>query len=60
MYSRIDTLLNKFNLTSRIDSNIKLDDVMDIDYSHVTTILEAERQKSIDFLRNSLNVKDEK
>lgn len=60
MYSRIDTLLNKFNLTSRKDSNIKLDDVMDIDYSHVTTILEAERQKSIDFLRNSLNVKDEK
>lgn len=59
MYSRIETILDKFNLTSRKDSNISLSDVMDIDYSHVTPILEAERQKAIDFLRNSLSVKDE-
>jgi hypothetical protein len=59
MYSRIETILDKFNLTSRKDSNISLSDVMDIDYSNVAPILEAERQKAIEFLRNSLNVKDE-
>ena len=60
MYSRIDTLLNKFDLSERKSYDIEINQkVFEMDYSHVTPILEAERQKSIDFLRNSLNVKDE-
>lgn len=60
MYSRIDTLLNKFDLSERKSDNIEMSEkIFEIDYSHVTPILEAERQKAFDFLRNSLNVKDE-
>ena len=60
MYSRINTLLDKFKLNSRKVENIDFDkDVFEIDYSHVTPILEVERQKGFDFLRNSLSVKDE-
>lgn len=60
MYSRIDTLLIKFNLSERKSYDIEINEkVFEIDYSHVTPILELERQKAFDFLRNSLSVKDE-
>jgi len=60
MYSRIDTLLNKFDLNSRKAENIKTNnDVFDIDYSHVPPILEQERKKAIDYLKEALNVKDD-
>lgn len=59
MYSRIDTLLNKFDLVERKSDNIEISEkVFEIDYSHITPILEVERQKAFDFLRNSLCVKD--
>lgn len=58
MYSRINTLLEKFNLNSRKVENIKNDsDFFNIDYSHVTPILEEERQKSFIYLRDALNIK---
>lgn len=60
MFSRINTLLNKFDLNSRKAENIKTDeDVFNIDYSHVPTILEMERKKSTDYLKEALNIKDE-
>lgn len=60
MYSRIDTLLNKFDLSERKSYDIEINEnVFEIDYTNVLPLLEAERQKSIGFLRNSLNIKDE-
>ncbi len=59
MYSRIETLLKKFKLESRKAENIKTnEDVFNIDYSHVPPILEAERKKAIDYLKEALNVED--
>ncbi len=59
-FSRIDTLLDKFNLNSRRAENIKTtEEIFHIDYSHLPPILEAERKKSLDYLKESLNVKDE-
>lgn len=59
MYSRIETLLDKFNLRDREAKNIYgLDDIFSIDYSHVPSILEAERKKSFDYLKDALNIKD--
>ena len=50
MYSRIETLLNKFDLNSRKAENIKTnEDVFNIDYSHVPPILEKERNKALKF-----------
>lgn len=60
MFSRINTLLNKFDLNCRKAENIKTDrDVFNIDYSHVPSIFERERQRSIDYLKEALNIKDE-
>lgn len=57
MYSRIETLLNKFNLNSRKAENISWEeDVFKIDFSHVPEILEFERNKSLDYLKYALNI----
>ena len=59
MSSRIDTILSKFQFESRKRENIKeADDVFVISYSHVPEILEAERNKAIDYLKNALDIKD--
>ena len=59
MFSRIETLLNKFNLNSRKAENIRTDEeAFNIDYSHVPPLLEAERNKAINYLRDALNVRD--
>lgn len=59
MFSRIDTLLNKFGLDSRKAENIKTNqDVFNIDYSNVASILEKERTKAINFLREALKAED--
>lgn len=59
MYSRINTLLNKFDLNSRKAENIKTnEDVFYIDYSHVPLILEEERNKAFDYLKEALNIED--
>ena len=59
MYSRIDTLLNKFELNSRKVENMSLgDDIFGIDFSHIPRILDVERKKSLEFLKNALEIKD--
>lgn len=61
MYSRIDTLLDKFGLHSRKIENIKSStDAFDVDYSHVPIILENEKKKSHKYLKNALQVTDGK
>lgn len=55
MFSRINTLLGKFNLENRKAENIRWeDDVFRIDYSHVPSILEREISKALDYLKASL------
>ncbi len=56
MYSRIETLLNKFHLHSRQVNNIKDDQIFNIDFSHIPPILEEERRKALDFLIEALKV----
>lgn len=56
MNSRIDTLLNKFNLESRKYENIQKG-LNKIDYSGTEDILEIERQKSYDFLKKAMGIK---
>lgn len=59
MFSRINTLLNKFDLNCRKAENIKTnEDIFNIDYSHVPPILEAERKKAFDYLKEALNIED--
>jgi len=59
MFSRIETLLRKFKLESRKVNNITSDNqVLDVDFSHIPPILEAERNKTLDYLKNALNIKD--
>jgi len=59
MISRIDTLLNKFNLQGRKIGNMSLKkDLFKIDFSHVPNILEAERKKSLDYLKKALKIED--
>ena len=61
MNSRIDTLLNKFDLVTRKWENIKVDeDIFKVDFSHVESILENERKKAITYLRKALKIKDAK
>ena len=61
MNSRIDTLLSKFKLEERKYENIKNNnEVFTIDYSHVPRILESERKKALDYLKNSLDIKGAK
>ena len=57
MNSRIETLLNKFNLEDReVNENIT-DDKLKYDYSKVYKILENERDKARIFIKNALDIK---
>lgn len=56
MNSRLDTLLSKFNLTDRKYTGQGIEEINNIDYGKVNTILEQEKKKSIDFLKNALGV----
>lgn len=59
LYSRIDTLLRTFKLESRKAEYItEHSDVLDVDYSHVPSILAVERKKATDYLKEALNVRD--
>lgn len=60
MYSRINTLLKKFELENRKAENILAkEDTFKIDYSNVSKILEVERKKVFDYLQTALGIKDE-
>jgi hypothetical protein len=59
MNSRIETLLKTFKLESRMLKNIETNEqAFHINYEHVAPILEVERKKAIDYLKESLNVKN--
>lgn len=59
MFSRINTLLDKFNLENRKAENICWnEEVFSIDYSGIPKVLETERNKSFTFLKEALNVKE--
>lgn len=55
MTSRIDTLLSTFQLHSRKWDNLKMDEIFQLDYSHIAPILESERTKGICYLQGALN-----
>lgn len=60
IYSRIDTLLEKFNLNSRKSVNIKTNaDAFNVDYSNVKVLLDKEREKSIKYLKDALKINEE-
>ncbi|HFI0330222.1 TPA: polysaccharide pyruvyl transferase family protein, partial [Streptococcus suis] len=59
MYSRINTLLNKFDLNNRKSEYIDGKNILDVDFSHVPEILEIERAKSINYLKKALRLNDE-
>jgi len=55
MFSRIETLLQKFKLEYRKAGNIKLDhQIFDCNFSHIPPILEYERDKAINYLKSAL------
>ena len=59
--SRIDTLLQRFNLEDRKISkanNYEITDPMEIEYPDVEAILNTERQRSKEFLCKALNIKE--
>ena len=57
MNSRIDTLLTTLKLHSRLAHNVKSNEqVFEADYSHVIPIIEVERKKALDYLKEALNV----
>lgn len=59
MFSRIDTLLKKFDLNDRKIESIKTkQDIFHVDFTHVLSILEEERSKSLKYLKKALNVED--
>ena len=55
MSSRLETLLSKFGLTSRYAENTQPSSLFTIDYTQCFSILEAEKQKSLEYLRSVLN-----
>lgn len=57
MNSRIDTLLNRFNLLDRKWDYIKQSqDYLGTDFSHTDQIFEDERSKTYEYLINALNI----
>lgn len=60
MYSRINTLLDKFDLNNRKVENIEVDeDVLNIDCSNVAAIIEKEKNKALNYLKKVLSIKEE-
>ena len=53
MYSRVTTLLDKFNLDCRKSENIVINDqLFNVDYSHIPPVLDSERKKAFDYLNS--------
>ncbi len=60
MHSRIESLLGKLNLTGRFFEHIQAGDEFQKDYHHISEILDFEREKAINFLKNALGLHDKK
>lgn len=58
MSSRINTLISKFKLENRKFINEITDKNLKHDYTKAYTILDNERKKSMNFLKNSLKIKE--
>lgn len=59
MDSRIDTLLQRFNLEDRKiskENNYEIANPMEIEYIDIEAILDKERQRSREFLTEALNI----
>lgn len=57
MFSRIDTLLDRFSLEGRKYENMVMDDTMfEINYEHADAVIEIEKKRSLDFLRDSFGM----
>ena len=57
MNSRIDTLVTTFKMESRLSRHIKsVEDVYQIDFSHIDEILKVEREKAIRYLKKSFSL----
>lgn len=57
MNSRIDTLVSTFKMESRLSSHIKtIEDVYNIDFTHIDQILKCERNKARVYLRKALSM----
>lgn len=54
MYSRIETLLKKFNIENRICEGNITDKNIECDYSNIDEILEKERKKANNFIKKAL------
>ena len=55
MYSRVRTLLEMTKLKNREEKDIDLNkNLLEMDFSHVQSILNEERKKSFDFLKEAL------
>lgn len=59
MSSRLDTLLSKFKLEDRKYNGKITEEDLKHDYTEVYKILEEERKKSLDFLKNALGVEED-
>lgn len=57
MYSRIETLLNNFNLKHREAKGFN-DDVLTVDFSHTPEILQREVEKSKKYLEKALRIEE--
>ncbi len=56
MFSRLETLLDKFDLNSRMADQVKTnEEAIYVDFSHTDAILELERKKAQDYLRKALS-----
>ena len=59
MYSRIRTLLEITKLKNREEKDIDLNkNLLEMDFSHVQNILNEERKKSFDFLKDALKIQN--
>lgn len=54
MTSRLTTLLDKFGFQHRWEAQLTPEEYLSCDFSHVPPLLEAERQKFLDYLRHVL------
>jgi len=60
MYSRIETILDKFDLREREEKNIDFStDILTVDYTHTLPVLAKEKEQSDNFLRNALKLNNE-
>lgn len=59
MFSRIETLLETFDLKHRIYSNLNLNELFTIDFTHTPNIIDAKIEEVKNFLQQSFHMNDE-